>query len=206
MVLSIAALILVVIGLFVGYKWFTNFGNAGAQQSVAATEKLATNAPAAAPAAPTAPPDELDLTDGVKSVATTSFAPPSGGRAFNPRNLVDGKVETAWRPAPSAKNGEGQVIKFEFAKPLEVSALEIANGDQLGDNFEKNGRMLQGRVELPGGKVIPLHCDQSQKGFARFEPDQRARVDKFYIVVEKVYPGRDSRNLAISEIKIKGRK
>ena len=36
MTLSIAALILVVIGLFVGYKWFTNFGNAGAQQSVAA--------------------------------------------------------------------------------------------------------------------------------------------------------------------------
>ena len=132
----------------------------------------------------------------------SSFLPPSGGIGYNPDNLTDGDLTTAWNEGAEGR-GVGEWVQFYFSPTVKLERIEIANGYQKDDRrFSGNVRVRVLRVEYSNGEshLVELFDDQ---GFQSVEPMKKS-FDWIRFTIVSVYPDASWDDAALSEVRFFG--
>lgn len=66
-------------------------------------------------------------------VVASSALAPSDGRTFGAENLFDGDPATMWRPDARGALGLGQFVRIDLGAEMDVTAIEVLNGNQRPD-------------------------------------------------------------------------
>lgn len=135
-----------------------------------------------------------------RAASASSILQASNTRDYRPTNLLDGDLATAWNegaPGP----GVGEWVRLEFARPLVLDRLEIANGYQQDrDRFYANGRVKSIELEYSNGATQLVDLLDSM-GYQKIEPVVgETEWIKFTIV--SVYPARAWDETALSEVRV----
>jgi len=135
-----------------------------------------------------------------KATVSSSALKPTSSASFQATNLLDSDLATPWLEGAEGV-GLGEWVKFEFAQPLELDRLEIANGYQKDDGrFAGNPRVRLMRVEYSSGaaQIVQLF---DVKDIQTIEPTSEA-VQWIRLVILSVYPGGEWEDTALSEVRI----
>lgn len=103
------------------------------------------------------------------AVDASSALPPEGDITYEPGNVLDDSLETAWQEGVEG-SGEGEWVQFDFGREITLSAVEIANGYQKdGPRFSGNPRVETLRVDYSDGTTqqVRLYDDT---GFQEITP------------------------------------
>ena len=141
----------------------------------------------------------------VAAVSTSSSQPPSAGYTFGAANLIDGATTTSWQPAKKASAPHW--IRLELVEEATVTEVSIANGfqvvDRIGDEFALNQKIARARIRFGDAGEIPIEFEANARDFVRFAiPRKTTRTIE--IIVEETHPGTKWKDLAVSEIRVKG--
>lgn len=141
-----------------------------------------------------------------RPVATASSRlNPQSGNVYDPENILDGRLDTAWVAGPP---GTGEWVQIEFPIPTLVSEIEIFAG--YGKNqliFEKNNRVKsiqlqfmdeQGQFNVEHSQSISLEDMRRWQSF-HLAPPVRTLAVRLLIVA--VYRGTAYNDTAISEVR-----
>ncbi len=122
---------------------------------------------------------------------------PADGRTFVAPNLLDGNLATTWQPASAT----GADVTFRFESPVWISAIVVANGDQLDDEaFDATGRVRLATIAMGRGQTIDATLiDGTGRQVVRFPTP--ALTTEVQVVVEEITGGDD---VAMSDIEIIG--
>jgi hypothetical protein len=118
--------------------------------------------------------------------------------SFQPTNLVDADLTTAWIEGAKGP-GLGEWVRFEFTKPTLISRIEIANGYQKDQaRFETNPRVRLVNIEFSSGATYLVELKDTKDLQYIIPAGEATEWIKFVIV--SVYPGVQSEDTALSEI------
>lgn len=134
------------------------------------------------------------------SVEASSVLPPENGITYDPNNLFDNSLETAWQEN-AAGNGVGEWVRFGFGHKVTLSAIEIANGYQKGGTlFSANPRVQTLRVEYSDGTTqqVRLYDDT---GFQEITPASKP-TEWLRLTILSVYPGDTWDDTGFSEVRL----
>lgn len=134
------------------------------------------------------------------SLEASSVLPPENGITYEPDNLFDDSLETAWQEN-AAGNGVGQWVRFDFGHTITLSAIEIANGYQKdGALFSANPRVETLRVEYSDGTTqqVRLYDDT---GFQEITPAPKP-TEWLRLTILSVYPGDTWDDAGFSEVRL----
>lgn len=141
----------------------------------------------------------------VTAIGTSTTLEPLGDERYDAAQMVDRDLATAWNN-DGARNasGVGEVIAIEFAEPVWVDEIVLANGSQDADAaFLGNARLERARVRFDGGTVFEItFLDRQQLQSVQLpEPvlTTGALVD-----VLSAFPGDTYEDLAIAELRFVG--
>lgn len=131
------------------------------------------------------------------TVATTDVRPPEGGREFEPGQLVDTDLDTAWVAADAAD----AALVFTFPKPVWITSIEVANGDQLDEEtFAGTARVRTLMVDLQHGSVLRATLINGD-GTQVIRPPTPVLTDRVRLEVADVTEGSGA---AMSELRFVG--
>jgi hypothetical protein len=135
-----------------------------------------------------------------RAASASSILEASNTRDYRPTNLLDGDLTTAWNegvPGP----GVGEWVRLEFARPLVLDRLEIANGYQQDtDRFYANGRVKSLELEYSNGASQLVELLDSL-GYQKIEPVV-GETEWVKLTIRSVYPGRAWDDTALSEVRV----
>jgi hypothetical protein len=134
------------------------------------------------------------------SVEASSVLPSENGITYEPGNLLDGLLETAWQEGADG-GGEGEWVQFDFGREITLSAVEIANGYQKDSaRFSGNPRVETLRVEYSDGTTqqVRLYDDT---GFQEIALTQRP-TEWLRLTILSVYPGDQWDDAGFSEVRL----
>ncbi|GAB4242688.1 MAG: hypothetical protein Kow00129_01290 [Thermoleophilia bacterium] len=138
------------------------------------------------------------------SITADAALPSYSGNSYEAANLVDQLLGTAWAVG-AGTDPIGRVIEVTFPNPVELSALEIANGYQKNeDTFRRNGRVRYLLLTFEDGTSSSLELeDRTGWQYADILDATSRQID---IKVVDIYPGRDENlaSAALSEIRFLG--
>lgn len=147
---------------------------------------------------------------GVAAESAWSAAPSEDAEGntttFEAENLVDGRMDTAWR---TPGDGRGAEIIFTFESPCTLGGLSIANGYQKTDpsisfsRWQQNRRVATARL-YHGGVTTAVVLDTSiEDGFEQI-PLVPTTVDSVTLTVTSSFPATKDRDFtAVSEVRFR---
>jgi hypothetical protein len=168
------------------------------------TQPSETTSPSQAPDTTTpepAPPGEGVLLAPLDAGASSTL-PPEGGNSYDPENLLDGDLETAWSEGADGI-GEGEWVEMTFERSTTLTALEIANGYQKDRRrFDGNPRVDELRLEFSDGTTqnVRLYDDM---GWQYITPEPM-HTESLRLIIVSVYPGDTWDDTSLSEIRLVG--
>lgn len=139
------------------------------------------------------------------SSVATSTAQTGTSASFDPGQLLDGDVTTAWNSRGDVNpDGIGEIIQVDFADPVWLAQIVVANGDQNDEGaFVANARAKRVEVTLSGGSSFIVNLlDQTGQQSVRL-PVPRLTTSVRFEVLE-VYPGDTYEDLGLSELEFRG--
>jgi serine/threonine protein kinase len=155
---------------------------------------------------PTAPPQLIR--EGVQTTASNT-APASTDAAGNivtyqPSNVIDGDIETAWR---TPGDGTGESITLIFDNPVDVAKIGLIPGYAKTDPQTGANRFLQERIVEEVRYLIPGVPPITQTFRPKAEPqfvDVNATTSRIKVVIAATSRPRGLDDTAISEIYVYG--
>jgi len=134
------------------------------------------------------------------SVEASSVLPSENGITYEPGNLFDDLLETAWQEGADG-GGEGEWVQFDFDREITLSAMEIANGYQKDSSrFSDNPRVETLRVEYSDGTTqqVRLYDDTGFQEIAlASKPTEWLRL-----TILSIYPGDQWDDAGFSEVRL----
>ncbi|MFN0037188.1 MAG: NADase-type glycan-binding domain-containing protein [Saprospiraceae bacterium] len=131
------------------------------------------------------------------SVAASSTLLPEA--AYSPANLFDSRKEFVWAEG-TASSGEGETLTFEFEQSVNITAIQIWDGYQRSDeHFSANARLRNFDFGEKGGAARNYTLRDTKAG-QKIELSAPAKGAAFELKINSVYPGKDYKDLAISDI------
>ncbi len=124
----------------------------------------------------------------------------SSSGSYGPKNLFDGKPETAWVEGVEDGDGEGQTISVMYPSERSFTALVIQNGYNKSERlYQRNSRPSALLVTFSNGEQrnVPLEDRMGQQVIG-LDPPVRAKFTLISIL--SVYPGSKYTDTAISEL------
>jgi hypothetical protein len=172
-------------------------------ETTAVTDQAGATATSVAPGEDTGSSDSTTTTVPsliVRPKATVSSSALKGTStaSYQATNLLDDDLTTAWVEGANG-TGLGEWVRFEFAQPLVLARLEIANGFQKDDQrFRGNPRVRLVKVEYSSGatQLVELF---DVKDLQMVVPTSEA-VEWVRLIVVSVYPGERWEDAALSEV------
>lgn len=142
-------------------------------------------------------------TERIRVAATSSLAP-SDGLTYEPTNVLDGDLSTAWNSQTSDDEGRGEVLTFRFTEPVELTGIRFVNGyAKSNDVFTANHRIRNLTVRTDEVEQAVTLMDIAEEQEILFEFGLTSKVE---IEVAEIYPGDGFNNpdistdLALSEV------
>lgn len=147
--------------------------------------------------------DDGRVVQPVAGVTAVSFEPAFKTYQFAAAQAIDGDLGTSWQP----KKGKSPWLTLRLASPVEVSAVEIANGfqrtDALGDLFLMNRRPT--KVQIVIGKTThEATLDPSKRDWQLVTLPAPLTTGEVKIVIVDSAEGSKWQNVAISEVRVLG--
>lgn len=121
------------------------------------------------------------------TVTATSALAPDGGITYDPENMVDDDLSTAWNSDNSGSDGRGERLTFRFAEPVDLEAVQFVNGyAKSPDLYDKNHRVreLQIQTDTQSQRVTLLDTTDPQEIAFEF-----GFTSKVVLEILDVYPG-----------------
>ncbi|MDC0657194.1 caspase family protein [Leisingera sp. SS27] len=135
-------------------------------------------------------------------LCVSSHLAPQGRNAYSGAMLSDGSARTAWVEG-RADDGEGEVLRFAFDAPQQVSRVLVANGyGKSRDIFLKNGRVRSLIVETSAG-VRQEVVLEDRDGLQELRLPPLGEVTWITLTLSGVYYGTRYRDTAISEVQFR---
>jgi hypothetical protein len=135
-----------------------------------------------------------------KATVASSALKGTSTESFQATNLVDNDLSTAW--VEGAKGtGLGEWVRFQLTKPTLLSRIEIANGYQKDSaRFETNPRVRLVNIEFSSGATLLVELKNTQE--LQFLTPPGEAVEWVKLVIVSVYPGVESDETALSEVRL----
>ena len=137
------------------------------------------------------------------AVTASSVQVPDGGISYNPANLLDGRLETAWN-SNGRKDGKGPgiTLQFSFDTPVQLRSITVRNGyqkttKQSGDLFTLNAR-VRGLTVVTDAGTWPWQLTDSKDPQTLTADFGRVSSVRFEVI--SIYPGSKYLDLALSEV------
>jgi hypothetical protein len=166
---------------------------------------LPTRAPAPAIQNSARPQQAGEVCDSTGSLryCVSSVLPPQYGFNYRPKNLFDGKYDTAWVPNTSkATDGIGESLVIDFGPGQTFKGLELLNGYHKNESiFLKNNRVRQIEITLPTGKPQVFEIADGPDPMS-FTLDASVTVPWVRLRIISVHRGSKYHDTAISEVRV----
>lgn len=120
--------------------------------------------------------------------------------AYSPTNLFDSRRDFAWAEGNAAGIGEGEILTFEFEKPVQITALEIRNGYQRSDDHFKSNARLKEFSFGAAGDLQKNYNLADRRSPQKIELTAPAKGSKFDLKIVSGFAGSKYKDLAISEL------
>ena len=141
------------------------------------------------------------------NVTASSVSEPSLGVTFQSSNLIDERIETAWKPSGVRNQGIGDAFSLRFPEFKGVAQLEIANGLQGAfenpDSFKLYTRLKEVAIEFDGGEIRHT-LDDGERGFTVIAINPPVLTKRITVRALSVYTGTLSPDLIVSEVRVFG--
>jgi hypothetical protein len=140
---------------------------------------------------------------GKASISASSQFKRTGGteNEFDPRNLFDGSLQTAWCEGADGI-GEGESITLFFDNPVTINKAEMVNGWTKGEAFYvQNGRIKKFRISSDYGSSADVELQDSNYDYQG--SDISISGSRITITLDSIYKGTDP-DTCISEIRLTG--
>lgn len=138
------------------------------------------------------------------TVAASSVLRQGGDRSYEPDQMVDGDLETAWNSATSAPGGRGEVLEVTFAEPVWLDQVVLANGDQSGEGeYLGNARLRRARMVLDGSERFEL-VFLDERGRQVIDLAEPRLTSVVRLEVLRAYDGDTYNDLAVAELGFRG--
>lgn len=119
--------------------------------------------------------------------------------SYEAENLLDGDPATNWQEGEEG-NGEGTVLTFRFEEPVEVSGIELLNGNGVSEQkYFANDRPEEITIQMGAKKVNYLLNDQFGSQFIGLSSCEE--TSEITITIDSVYEGSKYKDTCISDIK-----
>ena len=132
-------------------------------------------------------------------VTASSSLRPTNAHTYDPQNLLDGKLATAWNEdAPG--DGEGEWVRFGFAGIVSVARIDIANGYQSDPTtYANNPRVHELRLTFSDGSSQRIEL-QDETGYQTLKL-QTKKTEWVRMTIVSTYPGDRWHDAALSEVR-----
>lgn len=134
--------------------------------------------------------------------ATSQFSFGEGKELeFDPRNLFDGSLQTAWCEG-KPDDGIGEYVQVTFPQTVQLTGIDIVNGWAKGEEYYKqNGRVAELKIvsNTDQEAVVTL----TDENYDYQHSDISVGGTSFKFIINKVHKGKDP-DTCISEIKLQG--
>jgi len=130
----------------------------------------------------------------------SSVLEPQYGFNYNPRNLVDGDLKTAWVEGKPG-NGEGESLVVDLDGPRTITAVQVMNGYHKNERlFLANSRVSVAELQFSNGytRLVPL---ADAPGVQTIEVG-RQKAEWMRFTIRSVYPGKKYQDTAITELRV----
>lgn len=147
-------------------------------------------------------PQRLVLSD----VAALTTRATEDGRAFTPRELVDGDPASSWH-GELADLPDGLVEKVDLVldRPAWVTAVIIDNGDQASpDDYAAAGRVQRGQLVFDGAVVLPVTLLDQGLEPQIVELDEPLLTTAIRLEILETVPGTERDGPALSGVALRG--
>ncbi len=145
--------------------------------------------------------ETCQVVTGGHTYCVSSVLAPQFGFTYNPVNLTDGRLDTAWVEG-KAGDGIGEWIVMIPAAGKRLRGFELLNGyHKNNDLFQKNGRVKDFEVVLPNGKPQTITL-ADQSGPQRFTFGSALTVEWVQLRIQSVYSGTKYKDTAITELRL----
>ncbi len=134
----------------------------------------------------------------VKGKVTANTLEPES--AYSPANLFDARKDFVWVEGDKNATAEGEILTFEFEKPVQISALEIWNGYQRSDNHYKTNARLKDFSFGESGGLAKNYTLADRRAGQKIELAAPAKGQNFQLKIGKAFPGSKYTDLALSEM------
>jgi hypothetical protein len=149
-------------------------------------------------------PERLPLAN----IATLSTLPDQGGESFDPTQMVDDDLSSAWNSdggGAGPEQGVGERIDIELGEPAWIDRMVVANGDQRDpDTYAANARVKRAQLTLDGGITFVINLLDEGIGEQAVDFRQPVLTTTLRIEVLEVFPGDTHPDLAISDLAFEG--
>ncbi|MEQ1755844.1 MAG: discoidin domain-containing protein [Micropepsaceae bacterium] len=148
-------------------------------------------------------PGEVCDSAGTLRYCVSSVLAPQYGFSYRPKNLFDGKYDTAWVPNTSrATDGIGESLVIDFGPGGTFRGLDLLNGYHKNESiFLKNNRVRQIEITLPTGKPQVFEIADGPDPMS-FTLPQPVTVSWVRLRIITVHRGSKYHDTAISEIRV----
>ena len=129
-------------------------------------------------------------------VTATSFLAPDGDITYEPGNVVDDDIQTAWNSDNADDQGRGESLTFRFTEPVDLQRIQFINGyAKSADIFAANHRIRDLSIETDEVLQVVSLQDTSDLQEVAFDFGFTSKV---VIEVIEVYPGAGFDNPALT--------
>lgn len=148
-------------------------------------------------------PGEVCDSAGSLRYCVSSVLAPQYGFNYRPKNLFDGKYDTAWVPNTlKATDGIGESLVIDFGPGVTFRGLEFLNGYHKNESiFLKNNRVRQIEITLPTGKPQVFDIEDGPDPMS-FTLPQAVTVSWVRLRIISVHRGSKYHDTAISEVRV----
>lgn len=130
---------------------------------------------------------------------------------FDPRNLFDANLQTAWCEGKAGDDGIGESVTLTFPKCVGISEIGIVNGWAKSEGlYKQNGRIAEIAVEYNVGNCemnSPVRTQNFTLSDDNYDYQSNASLNllgtTFRFIISKVHKGKDP-DTCMSEIKLTG--
>ena len=130
---------------------------------------------------------------------------------FDPRNLFDGSLQTAWCEGKSGDDGVGETVTVNFDMPVTISQISIVSGWTKSEElFNMNNRVSKMNIsyraayEEGGSDSFTAELQDANYDYQPIFPEQISYpISSLSFRIDGVHKGRDP-DTCVSEIKIEG--
>lgn len=120
--------------------------------------------------------------------------------AYSAANLFDCRKEFVWVEGNKTGSGAGETLNFEFAEPVNITAVQIWNGYQRSDeHVSANARVRDFEFGLKDSTNGNYTLRDTRAGQI-IELSTPLKGQNFGLTIKSIYPGSKYKDLAISEM------